>query len=545
MRGWANAPDLSAKGAKCNSLGQRPRVGSRYFGALKARNRKCRPETSNDGSPSLSFRAFSAKQPHVVAPGPMAQAITLRAFGAENPGFYARLLRGLVVATLLTAFFAEMNTMARAQVNTHSPNPTANAAQNPSLSRYIDQTAGMSADEAVSYALAHNGDLLATRKEIEAAQALVKQAGLRPNPKLDVEGSRQISGKDNSIMASASLPLELGGRRAARIAVAQRELELREHELENRERLLAAEVRMTFGEALAQALKLAFTEELLANNQRGYDLIAARVSEGAAAPLEQNMVLVELNRLRSLRENVAGKLEVLLFELRNLMGMPPEEPLRLRGDFSNLIDQPPPLALETERALHERPDLLVARTMETLGTARIAQARAAGRLDAGVMAGYERMNSSFPVFGINDQGQLQPVQDVFHFLKFGVSLDLPVRNKNQGAIEAAVVETAAARQRREFAELTVRREVAVAYAKYERAARAMEIFRTGVRDQAKANLDVVRQTYELGSKSLLDFIAEQRRFIELETDFIEAQLATYAARVEIERATSAPELIKK
>ena len=143
MRGWANAPDLSAKGAKCNSLGQRPRVGSRYFEALKARNRKCRPDTSNDESPSLSSRAFSAKKPHVVAPGPMAQAITLRAFGAENPGFYARLLRGLVVATLLTAVFAEMNTTARAQVNNYSPNPTANAAQNPSLSRYIDQTAGM------------------------------------------------------------------------------------------------------------------------------------------------------------------------------------------------------------------------------------------------------------------------------------------------------------------------------------------------------------------------------------------------------------------
>jgi len=167
----------------------------------------------------------------------------------------------------------------RAQSQTTSP-------VDPSpLVRYIDQTAGMSVDEAVTYALANNGDLLATRKEIEAAQALVKQAGFRPNPKLDIEGARQINGKDNSVMAGAMLPLELGGRRAARIAVAQRELELREHELANRERLLAAEVRMKFGETLAQALKLTFTEELLANNQRGYNLIAARVSEGATPPL--------------------------------------------------------------------------------------------------------------------------------------------------------------------------------------------------------------------------------------------------------------------
>lgn len=415
----------------------------------------------------------------------------------------------------------------------------------PLVTSYVDPLTGMTADEAVAYALAHNGELLAARKEIEAAEALVKQAGLRSNPRLDVEGSRQINGKDNTVMATAMLPLELGGRRPARIAVAQRELEVRQHEVADRERVLAAEVRMKFGETLAQALKLAFTEELLANNRRGYDLIAARVGEGATAPLEQNMALVELNRLRSMRENVQGKLEVLMLELRNLIGMPPEEPLRLRGDFGNLLDQPAPIAMETERALRERPDLLAVHAMEDLAEARIEQARAAGRLDASVLAGYERMNFGFPLFGVTESGQLRPVQDVFHYFKFGVSLDLPVRNKNQGAIEAAVVETEAARQRREFAELTVRREVAAAYAQYGSAARAMEIFRVGVRDQAKANLDVVRQTYELGSKTLLDYIAEQRRFIELENDFIDAQLATYSARVQIERATASPELIKK
>ena len=182
---------------------------------------------------------------------------------------------------------------------------------------------------------------------------------------------------------------------------------------------------------------------------------------------------------------------------------------------------------------------------ENLAAARIEQARSEGRLDASVTAGYERMNSSFPVFGISETGTLRPVQDVFHFLKFGVSLDLPARNKNQGAILAAFAESAAAKSRCEFSELTVRREVAAAYARYDRAARAEEIFRLGVRDPAAANLDVVRQTYELGARTLLDFIAEQRRFIELENDFIDAQLAVYNARVEIQRASAAPELIKR
>lgn len=403
----------------------------------------------------------------------------------------------------------------------------------------------MTADDAVTYALAHNGELEAARKEIEAAQARSRQARLRANPRLDLEGTRQINGKDNTLMAGAVLPLELGGRRSARIAVAQREVEVREREVANRERMLAAEVRIKFGEALAQTLKLSFTDELVEANQQSFNLIAARVVAGATPPLEQNMALVELNRLRSLRESVAGRVEVSMLELRNLIGMPPENPLRLRGDFNHLVDQLPPVAEATERALRERPDLQAFRAVENLAAARIEQARAEGRLDASVSAGYERMNSSFSVFGVNEHGGLQPVQDVFHFLKFGVSIDLPVRNKNQGAIEAAVADSEAAKKRREFAELTVRREVAAAYVQYDRATRAMEIFRVGVREPAKANLDVVRQTYELGSKTMLDYIAEQRRFIELENDFIEARLAAYNARIEIARATASPELMKR
>ena len=64
-------------------------------------------------------------------------------------------------------------------------------------------------------------------------------------------------------------------------------------------------------------------------------------------------------------------------------------------------------------------------------------------------------------------------------------------------------------------------------------------------DQANANLLVVRQTYELGSKTLLDLIAEQRRYIEVESSFIDSLLETYLARVDIERATASLNLISK
>lgn len=410
---------------------------------------------------------------------------------------------------------------------------------------YLNPQGGITADAAVVLALENNGEMQALRKEVDAARAFVKQAGLRANPKLTASGAKQIGGADNNQMAEAMLPLELGGRRAARVAVAQRELEIREFALENQERLLASEVRLKFGEALAAIKKLEVTEKTLAVAKQGFELVAARVTEGKIAPLEQNIFLVEVNRLQSIRETAEGKAETAMFELRNMIGMKPEEPLRLRGDFNNLIATPPSVSGSTDYALRERPDLQGARTMDQLAVAQIEKAKSEGRIDASVKAGYQRMNTGFMLSGFDDRGFLRPIQDVFHSFTFGVEIDLPLLNRNQGAVEAAKFEREAAQRRVEFGELTIRREVAVAFARYNRAARSLSIFQNGVRDQASSNLQVIWQTYELGSRSLLDYIAEQRRFLDVENELIDAELETYIANIEIMRATNAPELKRK
>jgi cobalt-zinc-cadmium efflux system outer membrane protein len=413
------------------------------------------------------------------------------------------------------------------------------------LARYVDMSAGLTVEQAVRYALEHNGELLAIRREVDAARAMVRQASLRANPQLGAGGSKQLNGSDSSVMVEGVLPLELGGRRAARVLVAEREVEMREQMLADRERMLAAEVRLKFGEALAEILKLGFNDDQLNTSRRGYRLVAARVEEGRTAPLERSMTLVEVNRLLSMREAKEGSVLVALLELRNLIGMRPEEPLRVRGDFIELIGSLPTLPEATEQALSVRPDLRAARAAEALAEAQIEQARAEGRPDASLRAGYQRMKQGFMVNGIDEHGRLAPIEMTSHSVTFGVMIDLPVRNKNQGMIAAAVAQADASKRRREFLELTIRREIAAGYARYEKAARAMEIFKVGVREQADANLEVVRKTYELGSKSLLDYIAEQRRFYEVETEFVDAILNTYQARVEISRASGSQELIKK
>ncbi len=413
------------------------------------------------------------------------------------------------------------------------------------VSLYLNLQTGMTADQAVALALENNGEIQALRKETEAAGSLIKQARLRANPKLETSGTRQIGGTDNSLMVEGMLPLELGGRRGARIAVAQAELEIRQFALANQERLLAAEVRLKFGEGLANIKKLDLLEKLLTTTNQGYEIIAAKVTEGRTAPLEQNMLLVELNRLRSMREKAEGQVEISLFELRNLIGMKPEAPIRLNGNFENLLASLPSLDESIVRAVSERPDLQGARALAKLSIARGEQARAEGRIEASVKTGYQRMRSGFSLNGIDENQMLQPIESVFHFFTFGVEIDLPVRNRNQGMIEAALFEQTAATKRAEFGELTVRREINVAFARYSRAVRALSILQVGVRDQANSNLQVVWQSYELGRRNLSDYIAEERRFLEIENELIDALLETYLARIEILQAGNGAELVKK
>ena len=414
-----------------------------------------------------------------------------------------------------------------------------------STSKYVDQVAGKTVDALVSLALDNNGELAAMKTEAQAGEALVKQARLRANPTLEVSGTQEIRGMgDKSLMGQTEIPLELGGRRSSRILVADRELRIRQLAVSEKERQLAADVRTKFGEGLTAVLKLKFTEDTLSAALENYNLVVAKVNEGRTPPLEQNQEVVELNRVRAMREIAELAVETKLLELRNLVGMSPEEPLRLKGDLEELAGKT--IDTEVDKALLTRPDLLGARAVEDLSSARIEQAKSEGRIDADVMLGYQRMKTSFPLLGVEETtGGLSPIENRMNFFTFGVKLMLPVRNRNQGMIAAAQLELEAARSRTEFGRLTIRREVAAAKARYERSLKAKEIVRVGVRDQASANLNVVRETYELGSKTLLDYISELRRFIDTENGYIDSLQEAYSARIDLLKAVNAPELTNK
>ncbi|MDQ3013189.1 MAG: TolC family protein, partial [Acidobacteriota bacterium] len=113
-------------------------------------------------------------------------------------------------------------------------------------SRFIDPMNGMTADDLVKRALEQNGELQAARLMIAEARGRWRQAGLKANPMIEVSGKQAVTSPDNNQMIGIELPLELKGRRRARVDVATREIEMREAEVHDFERKLAAEVRMKY-----------------------------------------------------------------------------------------------------------------------------------------------------------------------------------------------------------------------------------------------------------------------------------------------------------
>lgn len=411
----------------------------------------------------------------------------------------------------------------------------AQTASAPVTNRFVDPDHGLTEADLVARALANNPSLAAQRQTIESAKGALAQARLRANPSLSVGGLKEVDGDDNRFNVGAEVPLELFGRRARRTEVAAQKLNSTRETVNDNERLLTGEVRMRFADTLAAIRNLEFVEQLLKINREFLNLMQDRVREGAVPVLDADEVRVEVNRIESVRIDYQAKAEIALLALKEAVGMQPEEDLHLKGNLEQ-----PAFALEKTQLLQlatdHRPDLAAQRANEAMAAAAVRQQQVEAKTDASFSAGYERPNSGFSLSAVDSAGNLQPIRQTFNYAVFGMKWTLPVFNRNQGSIAAAKAEVVSARNQVTAVDLALRHEVTQAIVRYEAAQARAGVYRSGVRDQAARNLDVVRQTYGYGRIPLLDVIAEQRRFIDIETAYTDVLLDVYASRVALERA---------
>jgi len=408
-----------------------------------------------------------------------------------------------------------------------------------SSSQFLDPT-GLTIERLVTTGFERRADLVAARQRLAVAEGRLTQAGLRPNPTLETEyGSTGLLGgsAESELDVGVSQVFETAGKRGKRVEVARTELEQARAGVLALERRFAAEVRAAYARAAAAGRQLDALERLIAANEELVRVTSARLKEGDVAPIELNLVRVETDRLRAQVIRTRADLEGEIISLRALVGFETTEPFRI----APLSLRPPRLELSvadlTEIALRERVDLRAARLGEALGASRVrlAQSQATPNIAASVRYSRERRITDLPQsLGINSVGQTDNI------LRFGVAIELPIFNENQGEIASALGEREQSTRQREFLEATIKRDVALAFRRYRAAAESLVLYATQIIPRSEENVKSIRAAYSLGEFSVFDVVNEQRRLIESETGYNEAVRDYYGALAELENALGTP-----
>ena len=400
-----------------------------------------------------------------------------------------------------------------------------------SAERYIDTQAGLTLADAIAGALDREPSLRASRAGLQAARAMREQAALRANPSLMLERREEPAGTDNQTMLQVSMPLELF-RRSARTAVAERELEVVEYGVADRIRMLVKEVKIRYGVAAAAARDVGVAENLARTARRHLDLVRRRVEEGGSAPLDRDRLAVEVHRLDASLMAASGRAQTAMIELKRVLGLGAHLPVRLKDTVETLVALSPPAASSD---VQTRADVREAEARLRLSDARIAQARAEGRFDLSLFGSYMRMDAGFAQQGFGASGHLERVHGLFHYASVGATVMVPLWNRNQGGVAAARAEQTAAAARLEAVQLTAQGDVAAAIARLAQTMQAVGAMADAV-VLARRNLDVIRQTYELGRATLPDVLLEQRRYLDVENEYTSALSNAFDAGVSLEFA---------
>jgi cobalt-zinc-cadmium efflux system outer membrane protein len=349
--------------------------------------------------------------------------------------------------------------------------------------------------------------LAAARAEVEAAGGRALQAGLFPNP---VAVARMESAPfEGSTTGEAEYPVgisqrvPLGRRLGAGARAGERDAAYLEKELEVRRLEVRSRVHGRFAAALYAARVAALRKEALQNGSSAVAAARARVAAGEApaeeiprAEMERLRVEGDLERARSLEEEA-------LLELEAAVGAPDLRVGSVEGSLEEALEVP---AIESLAArLAESPILEAAEADLEARRAHLELAEAQRVPDVNLDFFYRRLEAS--------------EEDAFDV---GISVPLPVFDRNQGRIREVRANVAAAEARAR----TVRGEVAarlrVSVSRLSRAVAAARRLREEVLPRAALVLGAAEARYSGGDASLSDVLPVRRDHTAVQLEYLDA-----------------------
>ncbi|HCP53686.1 MAG: TolC family protein [Pseudomonadaceae bacterium] len=370
-------------------------------------------------------------------------------------------------------------------------------------------------DEALAQALSENPEFAAAQWNTGIAQGARTQAGLIPNPELSwsVEDTRRDS-RITSIQVSQ--PIELGGKRGARIDVSERDQDAVAIEFERKKNTLRAEVIRAFYSALRAQEGLQLSTQSLELASRGLQVVEGRVKAGKASPIEVSRaqmqlseIQLELNRAQLNRSNAYKQLAL-------VTGATTPNFDYVEGDLERLPDLPSKadmLARITDTADLRLASMQIQRTESSL---ELEKSQRIPDINVSVGSQYDE--------GLGERVNL-----------LGLSVPLPLFNRNQGNVMAAAQEANRARDLRNATELRLRAEAKQAFEQWISARSEVDSISGTLLPTAKQAVEGAVRGFEMGKFAFIDVLDAQRTLVSMRSQYLNSLDEAISAWVSLEK----------
>ncbi len=380
---------------------------------------------------------------------------------------------------------------------------------------------GVTMEQAIQEAMANNLDLAAERLNVSVAEAREITARLRPNPVLTVSGQTlNVFGANytntplgpNQLNVHTDFPIERGGKRQDRIALAKEDKSLAELGVRETMRQVIATVQNAFVDVQQAQENLKLAQQNLQSMEGVVAVNEVRQRSGDLAQVELDRSRVAALQYRTAVQQARLQLDQTKTQLQRLMGRKKSSidfdvTGEIRRDSVELVQ--PDIVTQ---ALTRRPDYLVNQQSQARTQADLRLQVANGKVD--YVVGTEYTHQQAGGFSGSSAG--------VYF-----SMPIPIFNRNQGEIARAQRESTLAAARSRATEVNIQAEVERAYRQYSVSKELLSNVETDLLSKARSVRDTTEYSYRRGEASLVEFLDAQRAFNDAMQTFNDAR-ANYA-----------------
>ncbi len=412
-----------------------------------------------------------------------------------NPSVPAPLL-GVVVAALL------------AGAPQASPAQAPQSSQTPPPERLTLQSAFTIAEE-------HNRTLVAARLGRAVDVAGVGVAGQRPNPEASFEAGRDTPHE----VLSLAIPLELGGKRARRLDVANATLARTTAELVVQSLDIRRTVRLAYFELVTAASRVQVTADLRGFAERTRNAARDRFESGAAPRLEALQAELALGQADNEAENARGRLLAARVAINTALGRPPDAAVEA-GDAFDTGDIPADLPALVAAG----PDIAALDRQIDEAVARERLALAMRRPDPTLSGGV--LFDARPEFMYGWRG--------------GLAITIPVFTRHTADVRIETARVAQLKATREARVAALVGDAAGASARAQAARRQYQRYRDEIVPQLAAVEAMAEDSYRSGQTNLTAFLQALQAAREVRLRATDAGQEYQTALADLERALGGP-----